>query len=210
MWRYPINAELMNKNAFVSLLAVSLLSCLILTVTSCNSDSYTPKPRGYFRITLPEKKYRELDSIYPYRFEYPVYALITPDPLALQEKNWINIEFPNFKGRVHLSYKSIERPMMLEQYIEDARTLAMKHIPKSSGIEQYPVEDPERKVYGLTYTIRGVGAASPYQFYVTDSLHHFVRGALYFDAVPNNDSLLPVINFVKQDIDHLIRTIRWK
>lgn len=180
---------------------------LLMFCASC-SDNYTPKPRGYFRITLPEKHYVMLDSIYPYTFEYPVYAKITPDELSPGEKNWINIVYPQFKGKIHISYKRVENN--LHDLTEDTRKLVLKHIPKSSGITQRAVGDKDNKVYGLCYDIKGVGAASPYQFYLTDSTRHFLRGALYFTTVPNNDSLAPVIDFVKQDIDHLISTFRWK
>jgi len=191
-----------------------LLLCFILILVigavSCNDNSYTPKPRGYFRIALPEKQYRLLDSIYPYIFEYPVYARITPDLLALQETNWINVDFPQFRGRIHVSYKEVTSREILLKYFEDARTLALKHIPKSSGIEQITLGLPENRVYGLIYNIKGVGAASPFQFYATDSTKHFLRGALYFDAIPNSDSLMPVIEFVKRDIEHMILTLKWK
>ncbi|NVO18711.1 MAG: gliding motility lipoprotein GldD [Bacteroidetes bacterium] len=185
-------------------------SILTVSVSSCHSDDYTPKPRGYFRIALPAKQYRLLDSIYPYTFEYPVYAGITPDMLAQQEKNWINVEFPRFRGRIHMSYKDVSNREMLQQYSEDARTLALKHIPKASSIEQISVAYPQNHVYALIYNIKGMAAASPYQFVATDSTRHFLRGALYFDAIPNSDSLMPVIDFVKKDIEHLIKTLRWK
>lgn len=193
--------------------AITRFVIIILVVgamASCSDNDYTPKPRGYFRIALPAREYKLLDSIYPFRFEYPVYSKITPDPQAPQEINWINLEFPGFKGRIHLSYKSFSTREQLNSCIEDSRTLALKHIPKASSIEQTAFGIPGRNVYGLSYNIKGLGAASPYQFYATDSTSHFLRGALYFDAVPNSDSLLPVIDFVKKDIDHLIRTLDWK
>lgn len=181
-----------------------------IMMQSCSEDNYSPRPRGYFRIALPEKEYRQLDSIYPYSFEYPVYCNITNDERSLNEVNWINLDFTQLRGRVHLSYKSIESIDMLNRYAEDARTLAFKHIPKASSIEQIRISYPEHRVYGLIYNIRGPGAASPYQFYLTDSTRHYMRGALYFNAVPNSDSLMPVIDFVKKDIDHLIESLAWK
>jgi gliding motility-associated lipoprotein GldD len=193
-------------SAFKLLITVS---ALIIAFSSCDNE-YTPKPRGYFRIALPEKKYIVLDSVYPYRFEYPAYALITNDPLSPQETNWINIEMPVFHGRIHISYKQLSDKNSLVKYTEDARTLALKHMAKASGINQIAISDPARKVYGLVYEINGLGAASPYQFYLTDSTRHFLRGSLYFDAIPNNDSLAPVIDYVKTDIEHLFETINWK
>jgi gliding motility-associated lipoprotein GldD len=191
------------------LLAGVVLTSILLTFSACNNE-YTPKPRGYFRIALPERKYQILDSVYPYRFEYPAYGTITNDPLSPKEQNWINIEMPVFRGRMHITYKPITEKNSLHEYTEDARTLALKHMQKSTGIRQIAISDPSRKLYGLVYEINGLGAASPYQFYLTDSTRHFLRGSLYFDAIPNNDSLAPVIDFVKSDIQHLFETFNWK
>lgn len=176
-------------------------------VFSCGND-YTPKPSGYFRIDLPEKKYQPLDTLFPFYFEYPVYARITHDPQAPKEPYWINVDFPSFRGRIHMSYKEVNGN--LSQYLEDSRTLALKHMSKSTGITEQVISIPDRKVYGLIYTIQGSGAASTYQFYLTDSTRNFVRGALYFSVLPNNDSLAPVISFIQSDINHLVESFRWK
>lgn len=184
-------------------------SGIMIFFSSCNNE-YTPKPRGYFRIAMPEKKYILLDSVFPYQFEYPSYAVITNDPISPEETNWINIEMPAFHGRIHISYKTLTDKNSLITYTEDARTLALKHMPKASGIRQIAISDPSRNLYGLVYEINGMSAASPYQFYLTDSTRHFLRGSLYFDAIPNNDSLAPVIEYVKTDIQHLFETITWK
>ncbi len=197
-----------NKSITVIILLIVMLAGII-SMPSCNNE-YTPKPRGYFRIALPERKYILLDSIYPYTFEYPAYAGITNDPLSPGEKNWINIEMPVFHGRIHISYKPLTDKNSLIQYTEDTRTLALKHMSKASGIRNIVINDPGRKLYGLVYEINGMGAASPYQFYLTDSTTHWLRGSLYFDAIPNNDSLAPVIDFVKTDIQHIFETIHWK
>jgi len=180
---------------------------LAVTLVSCG-DNYVPKPDGYFRIDLPEKSYQKLDSIFPFTFEYPVYARIVHDPQAPDEPNWINIDFPRFRGRIHLTYRKVNNN--LAKYLEDSRTMAMKHMSKSTGISEQVVNNPERKIYGLVYTINGSSAASTYQFYLTDSTSNFVRGALYFSVSPNNDSLAPVISFVQDDIRHLVETFRWK
>lgn len=178
-------------------------------MNSCGNDPSLPKPKGYFRIALPEHKYRLFDSICPYTFEYPVYAQIIPDTVKSAEPYWIHVDFPRFKGRLHISYKKVTNN--LRKYTEDARTMAMKHISIASEIDDnIIIDNPKNKVYGQVFEIGGIGAASPYQFYVTDSVSDFVRGALYFNIRPNNDSLAPVIKFLKQDIDHLITTFKWK
>jgi len=199
--------NLPKSNPLFILLLITMAGSMVMI--SCNNE-YTPKPRGYFRIALPEKEYTVLDSIYPYTFEYPAYALITNDPQSPQEKNWINIEMPAFHGRIHISYKPLTDKSSLVTFTEDTRTLAFKHMAKASGIRQIAIADPDRKMYGIVYEINGMSAASPYQFYLTDSTSHWLRGSLYFDAIPNNDSLAPVIDFVKTDIQHLFKTIRLK
>lgn len=185
-----------------------LISCILFN--ACNNNDYIPKPRGYFRIDLPEKKYKIFDSIYPYSFEYPNYSFIWPDLNEKSEPFWINIEFPTFKGTLYISYKAVINDSILYQYFEDARSFANKHIAKADDIEPIIVADDKNQVYGLIYDIKGVGVASTYQFCVTDSTTNFLRGALYFNISPNNDSLSPVIDFIKADINHLIQTLRWK
>lgn len=188
-----------------------LLLILLLTsaLCACNSD-FTPKPRGYFRIDLPEKAYRKFDTNFPYTFEYPVYAKILPDTSRMTEPYWINIVYVPFNAQLHFSYKVISDSEHLKQYLEDSRTLVNKHIPKANAIQQREFIDAANRVYGLVFDIKGSDAASTFQFYLTDSVAKFVRGALYFNLVPNNDSLQPVIGFLKEDIEHMIATFRWK
>jgi len=176
-------------------------------VVSCRQE-YTPKPRGYFRIDLPEKVYQSFDTTYPYVFEYPVYANVVPDNRPNSEPFWINIEYPQFHGTIHISYKSITGNLV--EYLEDSRTFVLKHIPKADAIEDTLIYRPEDRVYGLLYDIEGSNAASPCQYFVTDSSYHFLRGALYFNTTPNNDSLAPVIDFIRQDIRHMLETFYWK
>jgi gliding motility-associated lipoprotein GldD len=180
---------------------------LFLLATAC-SDHYTPKPRGFFRIDLPAQKYQAFDTSFPFSFEYPVYAEIASDSSKMAEPFWINILYKPFHATLHVSYKVIDGN--LAQYLNDAHTLVNKHIPKANAITQREFIDREHQVYGLVYDIRGADAASSYQFYLTDSVSRFVRGALYFNMVPNNDSLAPVIDFLKVDVEHMINSFRWK
>ncbi len=174
---------------------------------ACNSD-YMPKPRGYFRIDLPEKSYQAFDTSFPFMFEYPTYAIITPDKQSPDQPYWINVDFPQFSGSLHLSYKDVNEN--LSAYMEDTHAMAYKHISKASSIDNRLIINEQDSVYGLIFEISGLSAASPYQFFVTDSIQHFLRGALYFNVAPNNDSLAPVISFIKEDIEHLITSLKWK
>jgi gliding motility-associated lipoprotein GldD len=174
------------------------------------SETYTPKPRGYFRIDLPEKKYQDFEHEFPYSFQFPEYSDFIPDRRSTAEPFWANVEFPEFKATVHLSYKEVNSRQELNSYIEDARSFVNRHIPKATAIHDHMVYFPNNDVYGMLFEIQGRQAASPFQFYLTDSLNHFIRGALYFNVAPNNDSLAPVINFIQQDIKHMIATFKWE
>ena len=185
-----------------------LSSLLIALFSSCDSKQYQPKPRGYFRIDFPEKEYVRLDSMNYYSFEYPTYSTITPDYLSPQEKEWINIEYPAHKGTVHISYKAVNDN--LDAYLEDSYYMMTKHLSRAMGIRDSVVTNPDRNVYGLVYFLEGEGVASPMQFYLTDSVNHFMRGSLYFNVRTNNDSLAPVIDFILDDVRHMIETIEWK
>jgi gliding motility-associated lipoprotein GldD len=198
----------MKTSKFPLLLPVLISFSALMSMFSGCREEYTPKPRGYFRIDFPEKKYVRFDTTFPYTFEYPAYAKVIPDDRPTSEPYWINVDFPQFNGRIHISFKPVHDN--LPQYLEDARTFVVKHIPKADAIEDSLIYRPEDKVYGLVYYIDGMQAASSCQFFVTDSSSKFLRGALYFNVSPNNDSLAPVISFIRDDIRHMLKTFRWK
>ena len=186
---------------------LTLLSAIIFFI-SCDNKQYQPKPRAYFRIDLPEKQYVPLDSMRYYSFEYPIQCLITPDFFSPEEKDWINIEYPANKATIHISYKAVNDN--LDVYLEDSYSMMSKHISRAMGIRDSLIVNHERDVYGLIYFLEGEGVASSIQFYLTDSTNHFMRGSLYFNVRTNNDSLAPVIDYITDDIRHLIETTRWK
>jgi gliding motility-associated lipoprotein GldD len=184
---------------------------IALAVSSCGSDKddlVTPKPFAYFRIDLPEKKYSVFKDDCPFEFEYPSnYAFVLPDSEKNADPCWKNVVYPRFGAEINLSYKPIENN--LNKYLDDSWTLATRHQVKASGMPETPIRRDSAKVYGLMFEIEG-NVASSLQFYVTDSTHHFLRGALYFYAHPNYDSLAPVIAFLKKDVERMITTLKWK
>ena len=186
---------------------------VFILFTGCR-EHYTPKPRGYFRIDFPEKNYHVLNGIYPYSFDVPDYAVIEKDDRNPNEKYWINVDVPANKAELHLSYydlKNQSKPTreLLFELMEETRSLAYKHSIKADAIDEKIFVNPGAKVYGTIYDIKG-NAASPMQFFLTDSTSHFLRGALYISEVPDIDSLRPVIDFLEPDIIRLIETTNWK
>ncbi len=176
-------------------------------------EKYTPKPRAYFRIDFPEKKYHPLQIGFPYQFNIPDYSKIEKDKFNPDKPNWINISIPKNKAEIHISYYNLENQkepgrVLLNEFMEETRKLAYKHTIKADAIEEQVFMNPADKVYGLIYRIEG-NAASPLQFFLTDSTRHFLRGALYIREVPNIDSIKPVISFLESDIIRLIETTTW-
>ncbi len=178
---------------------------------ACNSD-YVIKPRGYYKISLPQKKYQQFNQPgYPYSFEFPVYGKVVKDTsfFEAQPENpyWINIDFPGLNGRIHISYKDVARSSF-DSLVNDSYTMAYKqHTNVATGIKPVPFTTPSG-LEGVFFNLKG-NTATANQFFVTDTSRHFLRGALYFDATPNEDSLRPVNEFLKKDLEHLINTIRW-
>ncbi len=196
----------MYRNNKIFWLLGLLLVQLMLLLSACGDDAI-PKPRAYFRIDIPEYEYISFDTSYPFRFEYADYSIISN---AQREGHpyWLNIDYPEFKARIYLSYSFIEGNV--QQMLADAHELAYKHIAVANDIQQDIIINPKRKVYGMIYHIKGAKVASPINFFITDSVQHFVRGALYFSMTPQNDSLKPVIEGVEKDILHLIHSFQWK
>jgi gliding motility-associated lipoprotein GldD len=185
-----------------------LFFLFIILLIGCESN-YTPLPRAYFRIDLPDKEYTDFDTIFPYRFQYPVYAEIIPDTRNNAEPWWADVYFPKYKAVLHLSYKPIQDQNFLNEYIEDSRSFVNRHIPKATEFNEKIYTNEAERVYGMLYEIKGREAATPIQFYLTDSTDHFLRGSLYFNVSPNNDSLAPVIDFLKEDILILVESLEW-
>ncbi len=194
-------------------IAVIFFSVVAFIFANSCKEKYTPKPRSYFRIDFPEKSYHFIPENYPYNFEIPDYSYITQDSDNPDKPNWTNIEVPSNKAEIHISYFTLNeaekgKKILLNELMEESRTLAYKHSIKADAITEQVFVNEGKKVFGLIYKIEG-NAASPIQFFLTDSTTHFLRGALYIRDVPNIDSLKPVIDFLEPDVIRLIESASW-
>lgn len=186
---------------------------LVVSCYACNSDYSVGKKKGYFKIDFPEKKYQVFDQPgYPYTFEYPVYAKVIKDTTFFEDKAedyWINIDIPQFDGRIHISYKPVSAKYNFDSLRNDAYKMATKqHVDVSTGITDSLMVTPHG--VGGTYYSLGGNTATANQFFLTDTTKNFLRGALYFNASPNEDSLGIVNDFLKKDLEHLINTLQWR
>ncbi len=190
---------------------IKLFPILILCITfySCvNEDVSIPKPKGYYRIDFPKKTYRTCDTFPEFSFQCPIYSQV----IQLKKDNsgsyGFNIEFSCFNGTLYMTYFPLKNN--LKQLLDDQHEYINKHLPKANDVRENRYTRPGSSTYAVSYDIKGSTVAAPVQFFVTDSTHNFLRGSLYFNMVPNNDSLSPVIDFIHKDIDWLINTIEWK
>lgn len=186
-----------------------LAAATALILPSCDDEEvvYSPKPKGYCRIDFPKKSYQRFDSACAYQFEIPSYSHLVRDTGPDTEPCWYNLEFPRFKATLYMSYKPVNNN--LAKYLDDSHQFAKRHQIKATGLDEVVIVRDSAHVYGLLFDITG-NTASSLQFYLTDSTKHFLRGSLYFNSVPNIDSLQIVIDFLKQDVLHLINTTSWK
>jgi gliding motility-associated lipoprotein GldD len=189
-----------------------ILLLFLCTAYSCR-EVPVPRPKGHFRIDLPEKQYiqfnhqPDMTGDIPFSFEYPAYSHLSFQPEKADEPGWFNIEIPAYKAKIYLTYKDVKNDFA--SLMEQTYKMNVKnHISKADAINEQPFIDQEKRVFGILYDLKG-NTASSVQFYVTDSVSHYLRGSLYFSAEPDADSLAPVIEFFREDIIHLIETLRW-
>ncbi len=185
---------------------------ILVLFISCNSE-YTVKKKGYYKIDLPEHEYQKFDQPgYPFTFEYPVYASVIRDTTFFEDSTenpyWFNIDFPRFAGRIYISYKEIGKKNNFDKLVSDAFNMTFKHTTRATAIRDSPMVT-DSGLTGVFFSVAG-NTATARQFFITDTTRHFLRGALYFDATPNEDSLMIVNRFLQEDMKHLINTLRWR
>jgi len=178
-----------------------------LFLISCESE-FSPKPKGFNRIELPDPVYIQLPDSLPYKFSYSAFAKMSSDSSWISERYWIDLTYLELGATIQLTYKPIENnKKILAEYLADSYNLTSKHNVKAYAIDEAVVNLPN----GGQATIMELSGEvpSPFQFHVTDSVNHFLRGALYFKTATKNDSLAPVINYVKNDMIRMLNTLEW-
>ena len=218
---------------------LSIAAVATVLLAGCGGGDFTPKPRAYLRIDVPEHSYWLVDTLpmsieghtlpgitLPFIFEandsveltlkkprqvctFNADGSVKPERVGFDEV-WLDIKYPQWDGVVFLTYKRLHGADDLRGQTDTSSRLLEKHYQFTSGIDEQEYSNPEANVYGTVYRLRGSRVASTYQFWLTDRERHFLRGALYLNKVPNNDSLAPVIEYIQADLDHLVETLRWR
>lgn len=194
-----------NKGAFIVLWIITVAS---LFTVSCNGPEYaSPKPKGYFRIDLPEHSYQTFDTPkLPFTFDYADIANFTT-----KDTNgciWIHLNYPHQHAALEMTYLPV-RNNLRELMMNDEKFVEF-HFQKADDVVDSYIYDSEEEVYGKVFDIKGKEVACPLQFWLTDSTEHYLRASLYFNFAPNNDSLQPVIDYIREDVMQLIGSFKWK
>ncbi|WP_272150448.1 gliding motility lipoprotein GldD [Tenacibaculum aiptasiae] len=179
-----------------------LLLILVMLLVSCGNETL-PKPKGYLSLEYPQLGYNKLNDSRPYRFDVAKNTTIKNLP-----QNWIKVQYPKLKASVDITYRPIQNN--LRELLMESEKLVFEHAIKADQITA-PVEysNPNKKVYGSVYQILG-NAASQVQFHATDSSKHFLKGSLFFYTKPNYDSILPAVEYIKNDMIHMMETLEWE
>lgn len=179
----------------------SILVCILILLGMGCKEHVIPKPKAMLRLEYPEYKTGYLETK-NFQFQYNTMAR-----LKNSGDNSLTLDYPGIKGSIFITYKEVNHN--LEKLLSDAQKLSYGHVVKADGIEANEFLNPEERVFGMFYEVRG-NAASQAQFYVTDSTTHFVTGSLYFYAKPNYDSIYPAADYLQKDIRRIMETLRWR
>lgn len=203
-------------------------------LAGCGGGDYSPKPVAYLRIDMPEHEYFLLDTMranpgdtmvwpngdtsialtgytktFPFTFEANT-CIEWTEKDAPKGDTWVDLYYPQWDGVVFLTYKHLHDSADLRGQTDTSMRMLEKHYQFTSGIEEQAYNNPDADVYAMTYRLKGRNVASTYQFWATDRKHHYLRGAVFLNKAPNNDSLAPILEYIQQDMDHLVETLRWR
>ncbi|WP_269221674.1 gliding motility lipoprotein GldD [Flavobacterium sp. IMCC34518] len=180
---------------------IALLFVFFFSVVGCKND-VLPKPSSYLRLDYPEADYITYKGNCPFEFDMNSKAIVKED-----KDCGYSITYPKMKATIYLTYKPVSNNM--NKLLRDAQKLTYEHVIKADDILEQPYINPDKKVYGMFYQVDG-NAATNSQFYATDSIKHFVTGSVYFYAKPNFDSIMPAASYIKNDMQRLMETLKWK
>jgi len=185
----------MFKNSIV-LLFISL------TIVACGNKDYLPKPQAQLSLKYPVAHYKQVNIPCPFNFEISDLATV-----KINKKCWVTITYPLLNASIDMTYMPVKNN--INKLLKDAEKLTYSHAIKADGINSQPYLNKGKHIYATLYHVTG-NAASPLQFHATDSIKHFLTGALYFNTIPNYDSVYPAAKYIEKDVKHLIETLNWK
>jgi gliding motility-associated lipoprotein GldD len=178
-----------------------LMAVVFLLVFLGCKEEVIPKPKAMLRLEFPKSEYGKIET------KNFVFDMNKAAKIQIKNSNAITVDYPAMKGSIYITHKEVGGN--LNTLLLDSQKLSYEHTSKADNIIEQPFVNPEKKVFGMFYEVTG-NAASQAQFYVTDSINHFVTGSLYFYAKPNYDSIYPAANYLQKDIRRIMESMEWK
>ncbi|MEL6390450.1 MAG: hypothetical protein AAFQ02_09825 [Bacteroidota bacterium] len=178
-------------------------------LVSCDHDPVlTPKKRMYPRLELPDAVYNRADiQTCPFSWALPVGTEIGLQTDQGGNRCWFDVHWPALNATLHCSYYPIDEDHSLSSLVDDAYEMVSKHNVKAYFREEDPITNAEHN--GLLFSIAGP-VASPHQFFITDENNHFLRGSLYFDKKVVSDSVAPIVDYLRSDMDQMLSSLTFK
>lgn len=186
---------------FKNRISATFFSVVLFCVVGCKDD-VLPKPASYLRLDYPIAEYARYETDCPFTFD-----VNTEGRIKQNDGCNLSIDYPKMKATIYLTYKPVSNN--IDKLLTDAQKLTYKHVVKADDIIEQPFLNRKHRVYGMFYQVNG-NAATNTQFYVTDSTRHFIDCSVYFYAKPNYDSIMPAISYVRNDLQNLMESLRWK
>ncbi|MEE2616583.1 MAG: gliding motility lipoprotein GldD [Bacteroidota bacterium] len=184
--------------------------CVIFIVLFGCENYFLPKQSAYLRLDYPKPEYKLInDKDFPFFFEANTrLSEISDIDINLRSIDFI-INYNQLNAQINFQYKNVNSSEKLKAYILDLKSTIETHSMMANSVKIKDYSLKEKNIFGRIFDLSG-NVASPYQFYLTDSINNIISGLVYFNIKPNYDSILPAINYIENDIIHLIESFDWK
>jgi gliding motility-associated lipoprotein GldD len=171
---------------------------------------FLPKQSAYLRLDYPKPEYKLIDDKdFPFFFEANTILSEISDIDINPESIDFIINYNQLNAQINFQYKNVNSNEKLNAYILDLKMTIETHSKMANSVKIKDYSLKEKNIFGRIFDLSG-DVASPYQFYLTDSTNNIISGLVYFNIKPNYDSILPAINYIENDIIHLIESFDWK
>ena len=171
---------------------------------------FLPKQSAYLRLDYPKPQYKLInDKDFPFFFEANTRLSEISDIDINPESIDFIINYNKLNAQINFQYKNVNSNEKLNAYILDLKMTIETHSTMANSVKIKDYSLKEKNIFGRIFDLSG-DVASPYQFYLTDSTNNIISGLVYFNIKPNYDSILPAINYIENDIIHLIESFNWK
>lgn len=181
--------------------AIALTALLASACTGGPADNVAvPRQRAYPRPALP-------DTVLTAAPSAPLYFLVNADAALDQPReDWLNIHYPTLGVTVHTSFT----PTTPDK-VQDVMANRMQRLLLNAGqAEPRFTESVNAAGFDIVIAQSETGV-TPLQFLATDNSGWVVSGAARIadgDGAANVDSLRPIINAVRHDLERALAGLR--